>query len=287
MILSDVFISYSRQDAAFVDTLNKALMQEGKNVWVDWEDIPFSAKWWDEISQAITGATTFICVLSPHYLGSKICMEEIALAEARGKRIIPVLCAKFDPQLNSSNAIAQLNWISFCDGAAFSQSFANLLDTLNKDLDWLRFHTRLLVRADEWAAKGNDNSYHLYGKDLEEALQLTRNNPQKSPALNTLQKNYIQSSIGGSELLQRKQLRGFYLAALIYSFAQIFVIYFWNFDSISETGMIKLAWVWLPGLSFALAGFSIGRRSMRVSLIAVALVMVAFFLFFEILWDSL
>jgi len=83
MVLSDVFISYSRKDAAFVDGLNKALMKAGKNVWIDWEDIPYSAKWWDEISQAIEGATTFICVLSPDYLASETCMEELTLARRR------------------------------------------------------------------------------------------------------------------------------------------------------------------------------------------------------------
>ena len=161
------------------------------------------------------------------------------------------------------------------------------METINQDLDWLRFHTRLLVRASEWADKKNDNSYHLYGKDLEEALEFTKSGAQKAPALNTLQKNYIESSQSGAARLQRKQLRGFYLAALIYSIAQIFVIYIWNFDSISETGMVKLSWVWLPGLSFAIAGFTIGKWSIKKSIIAMAVVMIGFFLFYAVLWELL
>src|SRR6478736_998446 len=169
MILSDVFISYSRKDSAFVDSLNKALKKVDKDVWVDWEDIPYSAKWWDEISQAIEGTTTFICVMSPDYFNSKTCMEELVIAENRNKRIIPALHREFDPKLNTSNSVSKINWLSFRDVDDFTHSFNSLIDTLNKDLEWVKFHTRLLVRAIEWSNKKNDASYHLYGKDLEEA----------------------------------------------------------------------------------------------------------------------
>jgi TIR domain-containing protein len=36
----DVFVSYSRADEAFVRRLDAALRARGKDVWVDWEDIP-------------------------------------------------------------------------------------------------------------------------------------------------------------------------------------------------------------------------------------------------------
>ncbi len=248
MVLSDVFISYSRKDSKFVDSLNKALMKAGKNVWVDWEDIPYSSKWWDEISKAVEGTSTFICVLSPDNFSSKTCLDELNLAESHNKRIIPTLHKEFDEKLNSM---------------------------------------RLLVRAIEWKNKKNDSSYHLYGKDLEEAESLAKKESKMLPPLNILQHNYIEASRSGATHLQRKQLRGFYVAALIYSIAQIFVIYFWSFNSISETGMINLSWVWLPGLSFAIAGFTIGKYSIRKSFIAMAIIMVLFFLFFTILWESL
>jgi hypothetical protein len=51
--------------------------------------------------------------------------------------------------------------------------------------------------------------------------------------------------------------------------------------------MIKLSWVWLPGLSFALAGFTIGQRSIKKSIVAMAVVMIGFFLFYAVLWESL
>jgi hypothetical protein len=287
MTLSDVFISYSRRNADFAGSLDKALSATGKDVWIDWEDIPYSAKWWDEISQAITGAGTFICVLSPEYFASQTCMEELKVAEGLNKRIIPVLCREFDPQQAPDKHVSQINWISFCGPHSFDVSFKSLLDTINQDLDWVKFHTRLLVRATEWAEKKNDSSYHLYGKDLDEAIAQELNNTGKSPPLNTLQQNYIKSSQGGAEHLQRKQLRGFYLMSLIYALAQMAVLYLVLFNQISETELVSLSWVWLPGLAFALSGFTIGQRSLMRSLVGMAVVMVLFYLFYQVLWQHL
>jgi hypothetical protein len=263
------------------------LQQTGKDVWIDWEDIPYSSKWWDEITEAIQGTSTFICVLSPDYFNSQTCKEEISLAAKLNKRIIPTLHREFDPQLNDNNSISKINWVLFRDKDDFQASFKKLIATINQDLEWTKFHTRLLVRAIEWSDRNNDSSYHLYGKDLEEAQRFEEQEANKTPPLTTLQRNYIRSSQSGAANLQKKQLLGFYLAALIYSFAQMFVIYIWGQDDLSETAMIKLSWVWLPALSFAIAGLTIGKFSIKKSFIAMGIVAVLFFLFFEMLWPSL
>lgn len=287
MVLTDVFISYSRKDSSFVDSLNNSLIKVEKNVWIDWEDIPYSAKWWEEITEAVEGTNAFICVLSPDYFASKTCIEELIMAEKRNKRIIPILHKEFDPKLNTSKSISKINWLHFRKTDDFTNSFDMLLGTINKDLEWVKFHTRLLVRALEWSNKKNDASYHLYGKDLEEAQFFVQQGLNAAPPLNSLQKNYIEASQSGAANLQKKQLRGFYLAAFIYSVAQTFVIYFWSESDLSETAMVKLSWVWLPALSFAIAGFTIGKHSIKRSFVAMAVVMVLFFLFFELLWPSL
>jgi TIR domain len=287
MVLSDVFISYSRKDSQFVETLNNALISGGKKVWIDWKDIPYSSKWWDEISRAVEGTSTFICILSPDYFDSKTCIDEVVIAEKLNKRIIPILFKEFEPTANSSNSISKINWIHFTAKDDFSKSFTSLTDTIDKDLDWVRFHTRLLVRALEWSNRKNDSSYHLYGQDLHEAQSFQKNEANKQPLLNTLQKNYIEASQSGAARLQRKQLRGFYIAALIYSIVQMFVIYIWSEQDLSETAMIKLSWVWLPALAFAIGGLTLGRYSIRTALIAMGVVMILFFLFFELLWGYL
>lgn len=287
MVISDVFISYSRKDSQFVETLNNGLVSGGKKVWIDWKDIPYSSKWWDEISHAIEGTSTFICILSPDYFESKTCNDELVIAEKLNKRIIPTLYKEFEPTANNSNSISKINWVHFTARDDFSKSLSSLMDTINKDLDWVRFHTRLLVRALEWSNKKNDSSYHLYGQDLQEAQSFQKNEANKQPMLNTLQKNYIEASQSGAAKLQRKQLRGFYIAALIYSIVQMFVIYIWSEQDLSETAMVKLSWVWLPALAFGIAGLTLGRYSIKRALIAMGVVMVLFFLFFKLLWSYL
>ncbi|MES9970212.1 MAG: toll/interleukin-1 receptor domain-containing protein [Candidatus Thiodiazotropha sp.] len=287
MVLSDVFISYSRQDTNFVEQLSKKLHECGLDVWIDWEDIPYSSNWWNEISQAIDGASAFVCILSDDYFKSETCEAELRLAEETNKRIIPIRYKEFNPSLNNSNAVAMTNWLEFSGRDNFEASFESLIDTLNADLDWRKFHARLQVRATEWANKNNNSSYILFGQDLDEASDQLEHEQDKSPRFTTLQHNYIVASKAGAMELIRKQLRGFYWAALAYSAVQIFVIYFWDFDSMSETAMIKMSWVWLPGLSFALAGLTIGRHKMRHAFIVMAAVMILFAIFYSAVWPHL
>jgi len=287
MTLSDIFVSYSRRDSAFVEQLTEKLHKAGLDVWIDWEDIPYSSNWWEEISQAVTGASAFVCVLTDDYFKSETCRAELKLAEEANKRIIPVCYKDFDRTLNNSNAIAKTNWLAFATGDNFDASFEILIDTLNADLDWRKFHSRLQVRASEWAQKGNDSSYHLFGQDLDEVIDKLERQQDKSPQLTTLQLNYVEASKAGAKELVRKQLRGFYWAALAYSVVQILVIYFWDFDSMSETAMIKMSWVWLPGLSFALAGLTVGRHRMRNAFIVMAVTMLIFALFYSTVWQHL
>ena len=286
MVLTDIFISYSRQDSAFVKQLTEKLNNARLDVWIDWEDIPYSANWWDEISQAVAGASAFVCVLSDDYFVSDTCRAELKLAEEANKRIIPVYYKDFNRKLNNSNAVAKTNWLLFTMGDNFNASFEILLDTLNADLDWRKFHSRLQVRASEWAQKGNDGSYHLFGQDLDDVIQKLHRQ-DKTPQLTTLQLNYVEASKAGAKELIRKQLRGFYWAALAYSIAQIFVIYFWDFDSMSETAMIKMSWVWLPGFSFALGGLTVGRHKMLHAFILMGVTMALFAVFYSAVWPFL
>ncbi|HEX7623873.1 MAG TPA: toll/interleukin-1 receptor domain-containing protein, partial [Anaeromyxobacteraceae bacterium] len=84
-----VFISYSRTDKEFVQRLHESLRACGYEVWVDWEDIPPSAEWFEEIRAGVTGADGFIYVISPESVVSEVCSRELQTAVDQRKRIVP------------------------------------------------------------------------------------------------------------------------------------------------------------------------------------------------------
>lgn len=67
--MADVFISYSRRDQAFARKLHAVFESLKREACFDWNDIPPSVKFLEEIYQRIDAANTFIFVLRPvsHY----------------------------------------------------------------------------------------------------------------------------------------------------------------------------------------------------------------------------
>src|SRR4051812_19930412 len=87
----DVFISYSRKDKDFVHRLDEALRGRGRETWVDWDDLRPAEEFMQAIYAAIENADTFVFVLTPESIASKVCEREIAHAVAHNKRMIPVV----------------------------------------------------------------------------------------------------------------------------------------------------------------------------------------------------
>lgn len=163
--MPDVFVSYSRKDKTFVEKLVKRLEEKGRDVWVDFEDIPFAAEWWDEIQNGIEASPSAVFVLSPDYLASEVCGLEVNHVQKNNKRIIPIVYQR--PERDKvPSTLAELNWIFFDDVSAFDDSFQKLQTTLNTNLDDMRQHTRLLVRAREWEKAGHSASLLLRGEEL-------------------------------------------------------------------------------------------------------------------------
>ena len=78
--MAQVFISYSRKDKDFVHKLGDALAAQKREAWVDWKDIPLTAKWQQEILTNIETAANFIFVISTESITSPNCKKEIAHA---------------------------------------------------------------------------------------------------------------------------------------------------------------------------------------------------------------
>jgi hypothetical protein len=203
--MSDVFISYSRNDRDFVRLLFNTLETNGRDAWVDWEDIPASAEWWLEIQRAIESADTFVFVISPDSVTAKWCRQEIDHAVKHNKRMIPIYHREVAYD-SMHTALQAINWISFREEDDFDISYAKLVETIDTDLEWVRVHTRLLVRAIEWSNSGRDSSFLLRGIDLAEAEQWLAQGVEKEPAVTDLHAQYILTSLEDATGRQRRTI---------------------------------------------------------------------------------
>ncbi|NET37713.1 MAG: TIR domain-containing protein [Cyanothece sp. SIO1E1] len=190
---NDVFISYSRQDKTFVESLHQALEKTNHNVWVDWEDIPPTAEWRQEIYRGIEAADNFIFVISPNSIASRVCQEELAHAIQHAKRLIPIVWQEVDNQ-RVDPALAQLNYIFFRPQDDFDRAYHRLVEALSADLSHIQMHTRLLVRAKEWENRDQDHSLLLRGKYLEDAIKWLAQSSTKVPEPAELHRVYINTS---------------------------------------------------------------------------------------------
>lgn len=89
-VMSDVFISYSRRERVFADSLASELEKDGRTVWIDRARIELTSEWWEEIKRGIEASDNFILIMSPDSMASPVCHLEIEYARQLTKRIIPV-----------------------------------------------------------------------------------------------------------------------------------------------------------------------------------------------------
>lgn len=83
-----IFISYSRREIAFVDTLLDALEDQGFPVWVDYQSLVPGRPWLDQILSGIDTAEVVLLVISKSSMISKNVELEYQHALEKKKRII-------------------------------------------------------------------------------------------------------------------------------------------------------------------------------------------------------
>ncbi|HEY9619683.1 MAG TPA: TIR domain-containing protein [Crinalium sp.] len=200
--MSDVFISYSRKDKDFVKVLHQALTASQYNAWVDWEDIPLTADWWEEIKAGIERSDTFLFVISPDSIGSKVCGQELDHAIHHNKRLIPIVRRDGFNSVLIRPALGKHNWLFFRDEDDFDSAFQALVTTLDTDLDHVKRHTRLLVKAIEWEHQHCNLDLLMRGSELENTIQWLTQSTNKEPRSTELQLHYVNES-RKAELAQR------------------------------------------------------------------------------------
>jgi WD40 repeat protein len=207
---SDVFISYRRKNKEFAKQLNDAIRETGREVWIDWEDIPpGSVDFNDDIYRGIRGADAFIAILSPDYLDSEYTLGELEYAAKLHKRLIPVVMKKFEDE-RTPPSISHINWIYFTphidEQNDFDDAFGRLITALESDLAHTRFHTRFLIRAQEWNDNKRDESFLLHGNELLDAESWLANAGEKLPSPTQLHTEHIFASRARSRSRQQALL---------------------------------------------------------------------------------
>jgi uncharacterized protein YjbI with pentapeptide repeats len=211
--MSDLFISYSRDDRAFVEKLHAAVEASDRDAWVDWDDIPKAEKFWEEITQGIDGANTFVFIISPSSIKKaagegEYCRREIEHAAQRNKRIIPIVYQEgftLDKNTQSHQVLGERNWIFFTSNHSFDTQFQEFIRTIETDISYVKQHTELTVAAEIWDSRGRkEKSLLWHGKRLVEAekwlkdgeIKLNENLIKKypHPTPTPLQKLFIDTS---------------------------------------------------------------------------------------------
>jgi len=194
---SDVFISYRRKDVDFAKQMDQALKDTGREVWVDWEDIPPGVEGFaDEIQRGIDGADAMVAILSPNYLESEYCLMELDYAIRHNKRVVPIIYDKFDG--NPPSGIGHINWVYFVPHAGqentFEESFPKVIAALEQDLDHIRNHTRLLLRAQEWDERKRVEAFLMDGEEVEEGEEWILKGEDLNPEPLPIHREFISAS---------------------------------------------------------------------------------------------
>ncbi|MEV8509338.1 FxSxx-COOH system tetratricopeptide repeat protein [Actinoplanes sp. NPDC051475] len=86
-----IFVSYSRQDTAYVDRLAAHLQQAGLAVWRDTEGITYGDRWELTIRDRVDDCAAVVVVMSPAAEASPHVGNELQRARDLGKQVLPVL----------------------------------------------------------------------------------------------------------------------------------------------------------------------------------------------------
>jgi hypothetical protein len=154
-MMSDYFVSYSRQELTFADSFSRRLEKSGYEVWIDFRSLVSGRRWQDQIDEGIRNATTMLLVVSQESMTSPAVYDEWTTALQNNKRIILIIfeatnlksteklrerCGHAVAQGLVTGNIAELNkagcsygWdaLSQCEWVDFRQAFSKAIQQLD------------------------------------------------------------------------------------------------------------------------------------------------------------
>jgi formylglycine-generating enzyme required for sulfatase activity len=188
-----IFISYSRRDMAFADSLDAALKVRGFEPLIDRTEIFAFEDWWKRIEGLIEQSDTVVFVLSPDAVASDVALREVAYAASLNKRFAPIVCRPVEDGA-VPEALRRLNFIFFDDPTKFAANADTLTNALETDINWIRQHTEYGQAERRWSSAGRPHGLLLQQPTLDLAEYWLTSRPRNAPEPTTEIRAFVTKS---------------------------------------------------------------------------------------------
>ena len=201
--MTDIFISYARADQEFAALLSQRLSDSGRTNFFDTQDILPAEEWQSRIDSLINESSDFLFIISPNSAFSAECRRELILASKLKKRVVPLLLSAVDAASVPAE-VSKINWVRF--EGDIDAVIATLNKAFDRDIELLREHTRLQVKAKEWQDNKREPSFLLRGRELRDAEAWVARAKKKNLSLTDLQSDFVHTSRRAWSRISRTRL---------------------------------------------------------------------------------
>ncbi|MGB6164439.1 MAG: toll/interleukin-1 receptor domain-containing protein [Pseudonocardiaceae bacterium] len=111
--MAEVFVSYANEDVALAREVRRWLKADRHEVFLagDLRDgIAAGEQWRLRLHERLRSADAVVCVLTSAYLASTWCTAEVAIAQSRGTRVIPMANRAVPPDGGSTAVSCPITW---------------------------------------------------------------------------------------------------------------------------------------------------------------------------------
>ena len=128
--MAHIFISYSRENSAYVDSLVNSLTKASFNVWLDRKNLQAGQNWRAEIVEAIERADSFVLLVSGSSVASKYVRQEVYVADSSDREISSLYMEPLDLPSELKLPLAGLQAILLFED--WDAGYDKLVDMLRK-----------------------------------------------------------------------------------------------------------------------------------------------------------
>ncbi|MEW8507583.1 MAG: toll/interleukin-1 receptor domain-containing protein [Candidatus Thiodiazotropha sp.] len=209
--MADVFISYSRKDTDFVDSLIAFFEQQQITYFRDTKDLPPAVIWRDELKSAILDADNLLFIISPDSVDSEYCRMELEFAAEHNKRLIPVEYRCTD-HAAIPRQLSRWQTLVF-DDTARDKALNHIHRLIRQEREWRKQGSDYLRRAENWHAEPEAWGF-LAREELESARSWIEKGSAMEPGPTQLQLRYITES-EAFHLQEAEKVEQLYSKALV------------------------------------------------------------------------